>query len=372
MKRKRQIPIEGMHCAACSTRIEKALQRNNSIFLARVNLATEVATVEYDDKHITSNEIDSIIRKIGYDIKSRMPDEEMERQELHIARKRLTIAWVFTGLIMLWMIPHMFLNIMLFSHTIMELGLILLSLPVIILCGYPTFKGAIRTVIHGSTDMDVLIATGVAAAFITGPLSFVIPIANYSAISAMILAFQLTGKYLETKAKGKASSAIRKLLDLGAKTALVEKNGTILEIPIKQVQIDDIMIVKPGTKIPTDGIVIEGESGVDESMATGESMPVTKAVGDEVIGATVLQNGFLKVKATRVGNDTFLSQVIQLVEEAQTSKVPIQAFADKVTSIFVPVILSLALLTFLAWFIFPDTMRMITNWAQTFVPWVNP
>jgi P-type Cu+ transporter len=372
MKRKRQIPIEGMHCAACSTRIEKALERNPSIFLARVNLATEIATVEYDDKSINNEAIDAIIRKIGYDVKPTMPDAEMERITLQAARRRLTIAWVFTGLIMLWMIPDMIFHTMITSHTIMQLVLIILALPVIVFCGYPTFKGAFKTVLHGSADMDVLIATGTGAAFITGPLSFFIPIANYAAISAMILAFQLTGKYMETKAKGKASSAIRKLLDLGAKTAIIEKEGKELEIPITQVVIDDIMIVKPGTKIPTDGMVVEGESGVDESMATGESMPVMKKNGDEVIGATIVQNGFLKVKATRIGKDTFLAQVIQMVEDAQTSKVPIQTFADKVISIFVPAVLGIALLTFLAWFIFPDSLRMITNWAQSFLPWVNP
>lgn len=372
MKRKRQIPIAGMHCAACSLRIEKALERNPSIFIARVNLATEVATIEYDDQSINNDAIDAIIRKIGYDVKPSIPDQEREGITLQTARRRLTIAWIFTGLIMLWMIPHMVFHIMFASHTVMELGLILLALPVIIFCGYPTFKGAFRTVIHGSADMDVLIATGTGAAFITGPLSFFIPIANYSAISAMILAFQLTGKYLETRAKGKASSAIRKLLDLGAKTALIEKDGKELEIPITKVEIGDIMIVKPGTKIPTDGIVVEGESGVDESMATGESMPVLKKNGEKVIGATILLNGFLKVKATRIGKETFLAQVIQMVEEAQTSKVPIQTFADKVISIFVPVILCIAVLTFLAWFIFPGSMRMITDLAQQFLPWVNP
>jgi Cu+-exporting ATPase len=187
----------------------------------------------------------------------------------------------------------------------------------------------------------------------------------------MIMAFHLTGRYIEETAKGRASQAIRKLLELGAKTAHVERNGEEVEIPIEDVRVGDVMIVRPGEKIPTDGVVVSGESAVDESMATGESMPVTKDQGDEVIGATVNQEGLLKVRATRVGKDTFLAQVIKLVEQAQGTKVPIQAFADRVTSVFVPIIITIAVLTFLSRLVFPEATRSLTALGE-FLPWVNP
>jgi Cu+-exporting ATPase len=185
------------------------------------------------------------------------------------------------------------------------------------------------------------------------------------------MAFHLTGRYVEESAKGRASQAIRKLLELGAKTAFIERDGIEIEVPIEEVQVNDIMIVRPGEKIPTDGVIVYGESAVDESMATGESMPVNKHPGDEVIGATVNQEGLLKVEATRIGKDTFLSQVIKLVDECQGSKVPIQEFADKVTGVFVPIVIAIAALTVLAWVLLPGLMRTFVN-AGTFLPWVNP
>jgi len=197
------------------------------------------------------------------------------------------------------------------------------------------------------------------------------PIASYAGVSAMIMSFHLTGRYVETKAKGKDSQAIRKLLELGAKTARILVDGVEREIPVEKLQLGDVMVVRPGEKIPTDGEVVEGESSVDESMATGESMPVRKHNGDAVIGATVNQQGLLKVKATKVGKDTFLSQIVKLVEECQGSKVPVQEFADKVTAYFVPTVLGIAALTFILWFLLPGPMKTVGSWAETFIPWIN-
>lgn len=188
----------------------------------------------------------------------------------------------------------------------------------------------------------------------------------------MIMAFHLTGRYIETKAKGRASEAIKKLLELGAKTARILVDNVEQEIPIEQVKLDDVMVVRPGEKIPTDGMIMQGKSAIDESMATGESMPVNKKIGDEVIGATINQQGLLQIKATKVGKDTFLSQVIKMVEECQGTKIPIQEFADKVTSYFVPTVLIIAILTFLAWIIFPKPFGQILVFAQNFIPWINP
>jgi Cu+-exporting ATPase len=203
-------------------------------------------------------------------------------------------------------------------------------------------------------------------------MHFFIPIASFTGVAAMIMAIHLTGRYIETKAKGKASQAIRKLLELGAKTATILQNGTEKEVPVETLQVDDIIIVKAGSKIPTDAQIIEGEAAIDESMATGESMPVHKTAGDNIIGATILKQGYLKAKVTKIGKDTFLSQIIKMVEEAQNSKIPIQEFADKVTSYFVPTVIAIAIISLAVWLIFPQSLGKVLVWAVNFLPWINP
>jgi Cu+-exporting ATPase len=220
--------------------------------------------------------------------------------------------------------------------------------------------------------MDALIALGTGASFLTGIATFFVPIPSYAGVAAMIMAIHLTGRYVEASAKGRASQAIRRLLELGAKSAHVLDGGVEREVAIEDVREGDVMVVRPGEQIPTDGVVVDGQSAVDESMATGESMPVNRGAGDEVIGATINQDGLLKVRATRVGKDTFLAQVIRLVEQAQGTKVPIQAFADRVTSVFVPIVMVVAALTFLLWLLFADDLRPILEWASSFLPWVDP
>jgi len=231
------------------------------------------------------------------------------------------------------MIPEMILGRVWPSRLIFDLGIIILATPVMFRLGWPTLRSAAISISHKSANMDVLISMGTMASYVTGFAALFFPIANYAGVAAMIFAFRLTGRYIETMAKGKASQAIKKLLELGAKTARILIGDKEKEIPIEEVKLGDVMVVRPGEKIPTDGEIIEGESSIDESMATGESMPVRKRKGDEVIGATVNHQGLLKVKATKVGNDTFLSQVIKMVEECQGSKVPIQEFADRVTRV---------------------------------------
>jgi Cu+-exporting ATPase len=189
----------------------------------------------------------------------------------------------------------------------------------------------------------------------------------------MIMAIHLTGRCLEARARGRASQAIRRLLELGAKTArILEEGGTEREVPVAEVKVGDVMVVRPGEKIPTDGAIVAGETAVDESMATGESMPVEKRPGDEVIGATINQGGLIRARATRVGENTFLAQVIKLVEECQGTKVPIQAFADRVTAVFVPVIVALSVATFVLWLLLPGQLHPILAWASRYLPWVNP
>jgi len=233
-------------------------------------------------------------------------------------------------------------------------------------------KAAFRSISRWNANMDVLIALGTLVALATGIFSLFTGVANFAGISAMIMAFHLTGRSVEASAKGRASQATKRLLELGAKTAQVLTDGEERQIPAWALQEGDVMIVRPGEKIPTDGVVIEGDGSVDESMATGESMPVLKQVEDELIGGTVNLDGRLVVRATKVGEKTFLSQVVRMVEECQGSKVPIQKLADRITSRFVPVVLGLAGITFLVWLIFPSLVSPITAWGATFLPWVSP
>ena len=229
---------------------------------------------------------------------------------------------------------------------------LILSFPIVFIFGFQTLRLGLYGLYKFYFNMDSLIALGTLIAYLTGILSFFFPIQDYSGVSGMIMAIFLTGKYIEFRARGRATSEIKKLLKLGAKKALVLRDKKEVSIDIIDLEIGDIMIVKPGQKIPTDGVVTKGESSVDESMVTGESLPVEKKIKSHVIGATINQDGILYVKATKIGSDTFLAHIIELVDQAQSSKVPIQAVADKVTRVFVPVILILSVLTFVGWMIF--------------------
>ncbi|MGQ9718159.1 MAG: heavy metal translocating P-type ATPase, partial [Anaerolineae bacterium] len=366
----------GMTCASCAAHVEEALGRLPGVVSAAVNLATEKATVTFVPGTVGIPDFQRAVAEAGYEVleapaEGAAAEEDEAERKMRQARFRMRVAWAFTVPIILWMLPEMLWGVMWPNHLVFNLGMILLAAPVLFWVGRRTYRSGLTAALHGYPNMDTLITLGTGISFLTGPASFFFPVANYAGVAAMIMAFHLTGRYVEETAKGRASQAIRKLLELGAKTARVVRDGIEIEVPIEEVRVGDVMIVRPGEKIPTDGVVLEGESAVDESMATGESMPVEKRPGDEVIGATVNQDGFLKVQATRVGRDTFLAQVIRLVEEAQGSKVPIQAFADRVTAVFVPLVLGIALLTLGAWLAVPGLMRTLTT-AGSFLPWVNP
>jgi len=370
------LPIGGMTCASCVAHVEGALRDVPGVVDVNVNLATEKASVSYVPGVVSTADLKAAVAKTGYQVldtaveKEQAVEDEAERKMAE-ARLRMRVAWAFTIPITVWMFAEMLFGIVWPNATIFNLGLILLALPVLFWVGRRTYVGGFTAVRHGYANMDTLIALGTGVALLTGPASFFIPVANYAGVAAMIMAFHLTGRYVEESAKGRASQAIRKLLELGAKTAQIVRDGSEIEIPIEEVIVGDVMVVRPGEKIPTDGTVLEGSSAVDESMATGESMPVNKRPGDEAIGATVNQEGLLKIEATKVGKDTFLSQVIKLVEECQGSKVPIQEFADRVTGVFVPVVIGIALLTLLAWLLVPSLMYTLVE-AGSFLPWVNP
>jgi P-type Cu+ transporter len=267
-------------------------------------------------------------------------------------KRKMVIAIAITIPIIILMYLHMLFGISLFSMQINSIIILILSFFVIFVIGFSTIKSGLRGFYTFYFNMDSLISLGTIIAYITGILHFFMPIQDFSGVSSMIMTIFIIGKYIESKARGRAGREIKKLLELGVKNATVLRGNKEIEIPISEVKVGDILIVKPGQKIPTDGVITKGESSIDESMVTGESLPVDKGKGDLVIGATINQDGILYIKATKIGKDTFLSHIIELVEEAQGSKVPIQKLADKITSIFVPTIIFLSILTFLGWLIF--------------------
>ncbi|MDH7564390.1 MAG: heavy metal translocating P-type ATPase [Candidatus Bathyarchaeota archaeon] len=362
--------IGGMSCASCAVNIEKGLRNLEGVEAANVNFAAEKATVTYDPAAVSIVDLRKIVEDLGYRVVS---EEEVDRsvKEMGAARRRMTIAWLFTVPIIVWMIPEMFFGAALPDMTTFTWGMVLLAVPPIFVAGFHTYRSAAKSLMHRTANMDVLIMIGTLIAFLTGPASMVSPLLNYAGVAAMIMSFHLTGRFVEAKAKGRASQAITRLLKFEAKSARIIIDGEEKEVPIQEVKVGDVMIVRPGEKVPTDGVVVEGESAVDESMATGESMPVQKKPGNEVIGSTINQEGLIKVRATRIGKDTFISQVIKLVEECQGTKVPIQEFADKVTGYFVPAVLLIAFLIFLLWLIIPDAMMVLSKLAEPVLPWVD-
>lgn len=279
-------------------------------------------------------------------------DEPVEDEEIKSWKKKTWLSWLFAIPIGIAMILQRIFGINLVPENYLVLIFLILAFPVVFIFGFQTIKSGLRGLFTLYFNMDSLIALGTLIAWLTGIFSYFNFVADYSGVSGMIMAFYTTGKYVESIARGRASQEIKKLLELGAKNARILRRKEEIEIPISEIKIGDVMIVKPGEKIPTDGVVIRGSSSVDESMITGESMPVDKNPKDNVIGATINQDGILYVKATKIGKDTFLSHIIHLVEEAQGTKVPIQKLADKITSIFVPSVLIIALLTFAGWWYF--------------------
>ena len=381
-----QLRVEGMHCASCVQAVEKSLRQLPGVGSASVNLATESASVSYNADTVGIEDLSAAVDRAGYQLVSessnteRDVEAELEKDEHTVttAWRRMWAAWGITIPIILWMLPEMLFGFRFLGEIGYSLGMLLLGAAVVFIPGLPTLRSAWKSGSHLAPNMDVLIAMGTLASLASGVVAVLHTFglapafAGFAGVAGMIMAFHLTGRYIETKAKGRASQAIKRLLTLEAKEATVLRNGAETSVPVSDLQLDDVMLVRPGEKVPTDGVVISGESSVDESIATGESMPVDKQEGSEVIGATINGQGVMQVRATRVGRDTFLNQVIRMVEEAQGSKIPIQALADRITAVFVPVILGLAVLTLAAWLIFPAFFGGIAAWAAQFLPWVTP
>jgi len=360
--------VKGMTCASCVARVERALREVPGTLKAAVNFAAETAQIEYLPGVASPQDYLQAVRDAGYE--AQLAEEErgedaLERQrrehEAHLKKLRLKIAVgaIISVPVFFGSYPKLFPWVPEILQNFYVLWA--LTTPVQFWVGWQFYKGTWAALKHKSADMNTLIAVGTSAAYLYSVLLILFPrffeaqgIARevYFDTSTIIITLILVGRYLEAVAKGRTSEAIRKLMGLQAKTARVVRDGREIEIPVEEVQVGDIVVVRPGEKVPVDGVVIEGSSAVDESMVTGESIPVEKGPGDEVIGATINKTGTFTFKATRVGKDTFLSQIIKLVEEAQGSKAPIQRLVDKVTGVFVPAVMLIALGTFVVWYFF--------------------
>jgi Cu+-exporting ATPase len=354
------LKITGMHCAACAGAVEGALGKVPGVAEASVNLAAETVTVKYRSETVDPAALKQAVIDAGYGVLERQ--QEKQEDEAAAARRRMLRAWVFAIPVIAVMVLHMAR----FWHgTIPDILMVTLSLPVLFFAGGSVYLSAWKSVAHGYPNMDVLIALGTLASLTTGLMRlWGLAIESYAAVAAMIMGIHLTGRYMEARARGRASDAVRRLLKLAALTArLITPEGE-KEIPVDRLKVGDRFVVRPGEKIATDGIVVAGRTGVDEALATGESIPVEKSEGDEVIGATINQTGTITIRATRIGEETFLAQVARAVQEFQGQKVPIQKLADRVTAIFVPAVLALALATFVLWLVIPGATSLVWVGAE--------
>lgn len=367
---KKTFNIEGMTCASCAQTIEKATQKLRGVNLSSVNLATEKLVVEYDPGMVNLTDIIKAVMDSGYEAHEEVAtadtvdqDKEKKQKEIKSLWNRFLISALFTAPLLYIAMGHLvnaplpdFINPMMNPEAFATVQLVL-TLPVVVV-NSKIYRNGFKALSKGHPNMDSLISLGTSAAFLYGVFATVmifrgeVAYANelYYETAAVILALIVLGKYLETLTKGKTSEAIKKLMGLAPKTALVVRNGKESEISIDEVVVGDIIVVRPGGKMPVDGVVIEGLTSVDESMLTGESIPVEKSVGDAIIGASINKNGTIRYKATKVGKDTALSQIIKLVEDAQGSKAPIAKMADIISGYFVPIVIAIAILSAIAWY----------------------
>ena len=369
--------VKGMHCASCAVLITKTLQRTKGVASANANYGSERLLLEYDPAQVKIEDVHKLVEKLGYSLilpKAGVSEEEsaekVRLEEIHSLKKRVITAFVLAApIIIYYMSVHMF-NLK-HVHAVMVGGVfvdlnwiyLILTTPIQFVIGWPFYRNSWTALRAGSASMDVLVVLGTTAAYLYSAVGFFFSWSYpwlqafwggfdhpYWESSAALISFILLGRYFEAKSRGKIGEAVRKLLGLAPTKAIVIRDGQETEIEQKDLQVGDIFLVKPGSKVPTDGVVVEGNSHIDEKVVTGESMPVGKKPGDEVIGATTNAEGLLKCKATRIGKETLLYQIVRLVEEAQATRAPIQDVADKISEYFVPAVVVLALVTFSLWY----------------------
>ncbi|WP_371731863.1 HAD-IC family P-type ATPase [Thermaerobacter sp. PB12/4term] len=353
-----QLAVTGMTCAACVNRVERALRRVPGVVDAAVNLATGTATVRLIPGAAAAGDLIAAVQATGYEAQpvgeTRDEAEAARQREIRGWWNRFLLGAVLSLPLVLAMAAHLFgwhgPAVAVLQNGWLQL---VLATPVQFYVGWVFYRDSYFNLKNRNANMSVLVALGTTAAYLYSVVALLWPglgtTGLYFETSAVLITLVALGKYLEAVAKGRTSAAIKKLLGLQARTARVIRDGREMDVPVEDVTVGDVVVVRPGEKIPVDGVVLEGRSAVDESMLTGESLPVEKGPGDEVIGATVNTTGSFKFRATRVGRDTALAQIVRIVEEAQASKAPIQAFADRVSGVFVPAVIAVALVTFGGW-----------------------
>ena len=351
MSKKQEYNIKGMHCASCALTIEKKLNKMSDIKKANVNYATEKATVEFADA-VDNEQVEKTIKDSGYEVvkedKKDMGHDHHSMVKANEVKKERNQFFISLTLALPVFVLAMIMMDMSFVSKVIQS---VLAGIVQFYIGWRFYRGTWYGLKNKTANMDTLVAIGTSAAyFYSLATTYLVEGEVFFETASLLITFVILGKWLEAKAKGKAGEAIKKLIGLQAKTARVLKDRKETDIPIEQVKVGDIIVVRPGEKIPVDGVVVEGHSSIDEAMISGESIPVEKSVGDNVIGATINKTGSFNFRTTKVGKDTVLSQIIKVVEEAQGSKAPIQRFADTVSSYFVPIVIVIAVITFLVWY----------------------
>ena len=353
-----ELGVAGMSCASCVGRVEKALGGVPGVTAVNVNLASEKANVEYLPGTVEPRNLEHAVEDAGYGVVGQEEEAAVDAGEREYRKLRNSFLWAaaLTLLILVGSIPHMLGVPSPVPMGWLNLGLLALATPVQFWAGWRFYKGAWGAIKHGQANMNTLVVVGTSAAYLYSLVATVAPglfaggrADVYFDTSALIITLILLGRLLEARAKGRTNEAIKKLAGLQAKTARVVRSGEEVDVPVEEVEVGDVVVVRPGEKVPVDGRLVNGESAVDEAMISGEPIPVSKGVGDEVIGATINKSGSFRMEATKVGRDTALAQIIRMVEEAQGTKAPIQRLADKVSGVFVPIVVVVAIITFLIW-----------------------
>ncbi|KKQ48289.1 MAG: Cu(2+)-binding/translocating P-type ATPase, partial [Candidatus Shapirobacteria bacterium GW2011_GWE1_38_10] len=362
---KKSFPIVGMHCASCAKLIERSLSKVPGVTGASVNYGSESATVEVDENKVKDKDLESAVTNIGYKAvfadtnSNKTPDEikeETKEKEVKKLKVKVIVSGILASIIFLGSFPE------LFGFSLNPFILLALATPVQFWAGREFYLATWSGLKNRAASMDTLIAIGTTAAYgysITSLLG--LSKGMYFDTAAVIVALILLGRFLEAKAKSHTSDAIKKLLGLQAKTARVIRDGNEIDIPLADVEAGDLLRVRPGEKVPVDGVISEGESSIDESMITGESIPVDKSVGMNVIGSTINRTGSFIFKATKVGQETMLARIVDMVKDAQSSRAPIQRLADLISSYFVPIVLMLAVATFVVWYAFGFPVAAFVN-----------
>ena len=353
-----ELGVTGMSCASCVGRVEKALNGVPGVLDVGVNLSSEKASVGYLSGAVKPRDLEHAVEDAGYGVVGQEEEAAVDAGEREYRKLRSSLFWsaALTALILIGSLPHMLGVPSPMPMRWLNFGLLALATPVQFWAGGRFYKGAWGAIKHGQANMNTLVVVGTSAAYLYSLVATVAPqlfaggrADVYFDTSALIITLILLGRLLEARAKGRTNEAIKKLAGLQAKTARVMRDDEEVDVPVDDVEVGDVVVVRPGEKVPVDGRVVGGESAVDEAMISGEPIPVSKTVGDEVIGATINKSGSFRMKATKVGRDTALAQIIRMVEEAQGTKAPIQRLADRVSGVFVPIVVVVAIITFFVW-----------------------